>query len=169
MRGDALAIAHAIPGRLRLRLPHAAQTEGLAEAVGAVHGVTACESSPRTRSLLIRYRADAVTPATVLDTLAAHAGVGLADDVASRASMNGPAQPPLAAVVVDTVGELNHGIRRATGGRLSLALVVPLGLTLWAVFDVMRGPIRPLAWSSALWYAHGLFRDYALRDTHTRS
>ena len=35
-------------------------------------------------------------------------------------------------------------------------------LTLWAARELLRGRTAPLAWSSALWYAHGLFRDYAL-------
>lgn len=160
MRPDALTIAHAIPGRLRVRLPTRARTEGLAKAVGALDGVTACEWSPRTRGLLVRYRPDVVRPAMLLDTVGAHAGVALADDVASHAHIESEAQPPIAAIVADTVGGLNQRIGSVTRGRLNLGLLVPLGLTLWAVFDVMRGPIRPLAWSTALWYAHGLFREY---------
>ena len=159
MPSHTLAIVHDIPGRLRVRLPSAARTEGLTEAVEAVSGVTACAWAPRTRSLLIGYQADRVTPVALLDALIAHTGVGLAEN---SPTVNGHAQPPIAALVVDSVGDLNHRIHRASSGRMTLGLVVPLGLTLWAVFAIMRGPIRPLAWSTALWYAHGLFRDYAL-------
>jgi hypothetical protein len=39
---------------------------------------------------------------------------------------------------------------------------VPLALTIWAGREILRGHAAPLAWSSALWYAHGLFRDYSV-------
>jgi hypothetical protein len=57
---------------------------------------------------------------------------------------------------------VNQRVRRATGGRITLGVLIPLALTLWALRDATRGPMRPLPWSTALWYAHGLFRDYNL-------
>jgi len=48
-----------------------------------------------------------------------------------------------------------------SGGALTLGMLVPAVLTLWAARELLRGRAAPLAWSSALWYAHGLFRDYA--------
>ena len=35
----------------------------------------------------------------------------------------------------------------------------------WALIEVVRGRTGPLAWSTALWYAHGLYRDYSLPPT----
>ena len=48
----------------------------------------------------------------------------------------------------------------ASGGTFTLGVLVPLALALWAVRDITRGPLRSMPWSTALWYAHGLFRDY---------
>ena len=49
-----------------------------------------------------------------------------------------------------------------TRGAVGLGGLVPSALILWAVAEVVRGRVRPLAWSSALWYAYGLFRDYVV-------
>jgi hypothetical protein len=62
------------------------------------------------------------------------------------------------------VSTLNARVARATGGRLDLAVLVPMALTAWAVRELLRAHVAPLAWSSALWYAHGLFRDYTLQE-----
>jgi hypothetical protein len=50
-----LELVHRIPGRLRVRLPKHAQTEGLGDAVTALPGVTSAVWSPLTRGLLVRY------------------------------------------------------------------------------------------------------------------
>jgi len=47
-----------------------------------------------------------------------------------------------------------------------LPIVLSVGLVLWAGRQLLRGPITPLAWTSALWYAHGLFRDYHATREH---
>jgi hypothetical protein len=51
-------------------------------------------------------------------------------------------------------------VTRGSGGLLTLGALIPLALTAWAAREVLRGRTGPLAWSTALWYAHGLFRDY---------
>jgi hypothetical protein len=61
------------------------------------------------------------------------------------------------------VGRLDERVARTTRGQLDLGLLVPIALTAWAIRDLLRPGVAPLSWSSALWYAHGLFRDYALR------
>ena len=62
-----------------------------------------------------------------------------------------------------TVTELNARVGRATRGRLDLGVLVPLALAIWAVRQLLRSEVPPLSWSSALWYAQDLFRDYAPR------
>jgi hypothetical protein len=155
-----LTIAHDIPGRLRLRLPAGARTEGLAEAIDRLPGVRETLWSPRTRSLLVRYEPNALSAPDLTRAAAAHAAVAPPepDDAPRRAQPD--SRSPVALAVTDAVGELNQRVSRLTHGRLDLAILVPLGLALWALRDMTRGPIAPLAWSSALWYAHGLFRDY---------
>lgn len=160
MAQSALAVVHAIPGRLRLRLPPFAETSGLADAARAVPGVTDSVWNERTHGLLVRYQPEETTPAAVIDAVTAHAGIAAPADGTDAA----PRYGPVAAVVTSAVTDLNVRVARATRGRLDLGVLVPLALTAWALRDMMRSPIAPLAWSSALWYAHGLFRDYALRE-----
>ena len=50
-------------------------------------------------------------------------------------------------------------MQSATHGLLGLGGLFPVALTAWAMAEVVRGRVAPLAWSSALWYAHGLFRN----------
>lgn len=158
-----LAILHDITGRLRIRLPAGARTQGIADAVSRLPGVAACHWSPRTRSLLTLYRPGEVVVDDLVASIAAHADVDLAPEAASHsAGGNGHAPSAVAGAVIETFGSLNRRVARATGGSLTLGLLVPVALTLWAVRDATRGPMRALPWSTALWYAHGLFRDYNL-------
>jgi len=60
------------------------------------------------------------------------------------------------------MAELDAALARATGGLVDVRLLFPLGLFAWAAVELSRGAVARLAWSSALWYAHGLFRDYNL-------
>jgi Heavy metal associated domain 2 len=148
-------VAHDIPGRLRLRLPPFARVEGLREAVASQPGVTEYTWSPRTGSILLRYRPETATAAGLVESVARHTGLEGPPE-----APGGPdrARPGVAAVF----GELDRRVRRVTGDRTGLGGLVPLALTVWAVSEIVRGRVAPLPWSSALWYAHGLFRDYNL-------
>jgi hypothetical protein len=55
---------------------------------------------------------------------------------------------------------LDTRVHGATRGFLRLGTLLPLGLLGWAVTEIARGRGRPLSWTSAVWYAHSIFRDY---------
>src|SRR2546428_728528 len=94
----------------------------------------------------------------IVDAIVEQAGVDLAPvPDASATPGNGS---PVAAALVQTVSGMDRRLGRASGGVFTLGVLLPLALTLWAIRDLTRGPIRSLPWSTALWYAHGLFRDY---------
>ena len=156
-----IRIAHDIPGRLRVRLPPGASADGLTEALERMNGVHSAVWSPRTRSLLIRYDPSLVTPADITRTIAEQA------DLEEPAPSNG-ARPederPVAGAVLDVFNALNARVGRGTRGRLNLGMLVATGLVLWSGRQLLRGPITSLSWTSALWYAHGLFRDYGARE-----
>jgi Heavy metal associated domain 2 len=159
----AVHVAHDIPGRLRLRLPAGASTEGLQAAVSAVPGVTRTTWSARTRSLLVLYDPDHGSREAIAGAVT-HAS-GLPAAVASDTPSAAPAPPgepgaALALGVRQLFGEVDHRVQRATRGLVGLGGLFPVALTAWALTEVVRGRAAPLAWSSALWYAHGLFRDY---------
>jgi hypothetical protein len=141
-------------------LPRVARLAGITDTIDRLPGAHGCVWSPRTRSLLIHYEPGTLTSAEIARVVAEHADLSLpVPPNRPRAGADG--RPAVAAAVVDAVSALNQGIARRTQGRLDLGLLVPLALTLWAVRQLLRGPVRPLGWTSALWYAHGLFRDYA--------
>jgi len=154
----AVSIVHDIPGRLRLRLPPGTSVAGLSDVIDRLNGAQSSIWSPRTRSLLIRYDASVLTPDEITRTVAEHADL----DVPSSSNVSHAADRrlPVAAAVAGAFRELNERVARGTRGRIDLPIVLSVGLALWAGRQLLRGPITPLAWTSALWYAHGLFRDY---------
>lgn len=155
--GTGLAVVHHVAGRLRVRIPPGTPTDGLADAVMAVPGVVSAAWSPRTRGLLVVYdRAGVDSTPAIVAAIASHTGVDL---TLTRASSS-RARPTLAAAVTSVAQDVNARVVRASGGLITLGALVPLALAVWAAGEVLRGRTGPLAWSTALWYAHGLFRDY---------
>ena len=153
-----LRVAHDIPGRLRLRLPVGASTDGVQAAIAAAPGVTSCAWSPRTRSLLVSYDPEHGSRHVIIDAVAQASGISAPPD-AGVPTMTEPG-PTFALGVRQLVGEVDQRVQRTTRGLLGLGGLLPVALTAWAITEVVRGRAAPLAWSSALWYAHGLFRDY---------
>jgi hypothetical protein len=131
-------------------------------ALARVPGVKACSWSQRTRGLLVRYAQDEVSLETITGVIAEGGGVTLGEPPSQRAAdtpVDGRPSPIVSAATA-TFDELNAEVRRRTRGTLSLGTLLPVALGAWAVLELVRGRAAPLAWSSALWYAHGLFRDY---------
>jgi len=159
-----LAVVHDIPGRLRLRLPGGVEGDGIEAAMLKLPGVGTCRWSPLTRGVLIQYRPDAVTPAALVDAVAAHTGTPAPspDVPAAETPPRTRGRPALARALADAVSELDDSVARATRGALDLRILLPIALTVWALRELSSGRAGPLAWSSALWYAHGLFRDYGV-------
>ena len=163
-----LRILHDIPGRLRLRVPSGAAIGDLPGALSQETGVTGCRWSPRTRSLLVLYRPEAVDAATLTEAVARQTG---ALDVADGRTPgpNGASPEPgaaLAAGLRGAVQVIDERVQRASRGTVGLGALLPAALIAWALSEVVRGRTGALAWSSALWYAHGLFRDYSLPAKH---
>lgn len=155
---DSMSVVHNIAGRLRVRLPAGAHIGGLVEAVSALSGVRSASWSPRTRGLLVLYDRSATDGAAILDVIEEHTGVeAAAPSAAPRA-----ARPTLAAVVTSLASQADARVQQASGGLIGLSALLPLALIGWAAREIVRGRATPLAWTSALWYAHGLFRDYNL-------
>jgi hypothetical protein len=160
---SALAVVHDIPGRLRLRFPAGVSADGAREALGAEPGVQTCVWSPRTRSLLVLYDRDRTSGSTIVEAVARFTGLGAAMPTA-RGTATIEAEPggTLALGVREMFGDFDERLQRTTRGLIGLRGVLPAALAGWALTELIRGRAAPLAWSSALWYAHGLFRDYQL-------
>jgi hypothetical protein len=158
----ALRIVHVMPGRLRLRGSPRARGEELAEVIRGLAGVRSCQWSRQTGSLLVLFDPDAITGDAITEAVAEHAPVESPDVDRSHPGPAGagPGQISVAATVAEAFGELDQRVHRATRGLLGLGTLVPLALTVWAAREIAIGRTGSLAWSTALWYAHGLFRDY---------
>jgi len=154
---DNVSVVHHIAGRLRVRIPQGARAGGLVEAVTALPGVRSATWSPRTRGLLVVYDRGTTDARAILDVVAQHSGV----DASVPSDAPGATRPTLAATVTAVASQVDARVNHATGGLVGLSALLPLALIAWAAREVLRGRAAPLAWTSALWYAHGLFRDYS--------
>src|SRR5262245_29101298 len=160
---DIVRVVHDIPGRQRLRLPVHARTTGLADDIRELAGVSSCTWSPETRGLLVLYRPDIVTSSALTQAVIQHARLGEGTIVEAPPALRLPTsegQSIVAGAAADVFGELDRRVHGWTRGLIGLAGLVPLVLTVWAVRELVLGRTSALSWSSALWYAHGLFRDY---------
>lgn len=162
-------VVHDSPGRLRLRVPAGVSAEGLVPAVSATPGVTRCTWSALTRSLLVLYDSGQTDRSAIAGAVVRATGV--VDAALVGGAPDAPARPVVGAALGEGVremfGELDQRVSRVTRGLVGLGGLFPVALAAWALAEVVRGRTAPLAWSSALWYAHGLFRDYqvpAARD-----
>ena len=160
-----LRVVHSSPGRLRVRVPAAAPAEDLAAAVLQEPGVMESRWSTRTRSLLVLYRPDAASADTLADTVARLTRTRRETASNGHAPVSGAPGATLTSGLRYTARLLDQRVQQATRGTLGLGSLVPAALIGWALFEVVRGRTGPLAWSTALWYAHGLYRDYSLPPT----
>jgi hypothetical protein len=165
-----LRVVHELPGRLRVRVPPSVDLSRLADAVRTEPGVIGATSSARTRGLLVFYDPERLDATALRDALSRHSGREAVEetDVAVARPATGPRRPgrAVAAALRETVGELDRRVQRTTRGLVGLGGLFPLALSTWAVSQLVRGRVDPLSWSSALWYAHGLFRDYSAGPSH---
>src|SRR5262245_8521373 len=165
-RADAassIRIVHSIPGRLRLRLPAHVDAELVTHSVQDLAGGVSCVSALRTRGLLVLYRPE-VSIEAILE--AVREGAGDSALVESRTDASDEAGPVLGAAVSGAAIQLDRGVRQVTGNLVGLGGLIPAALVIWAVRELMLGCAAPLAGSSALWSAHGLFRDYNIPSSH---
>jgi len=158
-RDHVVRIVHDIPGRLRVRLPASADGAGVAERVRGLAGVEHCAWSPRTEGLLTVYGPPASAD-TIIQAVRDATGLDADTDAATPSTAAPDARPTLGTAVAGAVGEIDRRLRAVTRDAVGLGSLVPVTLTVWAARELLLGRAGPLAWSTALWYAHGLFRDY---------
>lgn len=146
-------VEHSLPGRLRVRVPRNAKLELMIEALGSRPGVIGVTASPLTGGVLVRYDPEQTDAGSLLETVANA-------DLEPQPRNGGPAPATLAGAVTSAVAALDERLKSAMRGAGGLGVLVPAGLLLWAAGEVVRGRATPLRWSSAVWYAHSIFRDY---------
>ncbi len=136
-----------------------ADGESAAERVRGLTGVEHCAWSPRTEGLLTVYGPPASAD-VILQAVRDATGLDVDVDAAIPSTAVTDGRPTLGTAVAGAVGEVDRRLRAVTRDAVGLGSLVPVALTVWAARELLLGRAGPLAWSTALWYAHGLFRDY---------
>ena len=142
-----------------MRLPVSADGAGAAERVRGLAGVEHCAWSPRTDGLLTVYGPPASAD-TIIQAVRDATGLDADVDAANPPDAAPDARPTLGTAVTGAASEIDRRLRAVTRDAVGLGSLVPVALTVWAARELLLGRAGPLAWSTALWYAHGLFRDY---------
>jgi hypothetical protein len=170
MEIEGLKVAHALPGRVRLRLAKIKGNPALAreaqERLAKVPGIQQVEAKPNTGSLLLLYDFAELFSVESLETLSETLGelfpeieaVTLVASLASLAENPAPerASNP-AAVITGPFKAINTEIGKITGG-LDLKLLLPLSLLffglrgLWATEKVTFP-----AWYDYIWFGFNSF------------
>jgi hypothetical protein len=158
---DGLRIVHAIPGRVRVKIPQVKDDTELARAIPewfvGVPGIQRVETSALTGSVLVLYDPKQLTPEALGGMLPAlFPGVDLTGLDLTQAPL-GAAAPPPGAAVKDAVsgffGTVNAGVAKITPG-LDLNILVPLVLFAFGIRSlVVAEELTPIPWYNFLWFA----------------
>jgi hypothetical protein len=184
MEIEGLKVAHALPGRVRLKVAKVKGNPALArraeEKLAKVPGIRQVEAKSDTGSLLIHYDMEDLFSTASLEILSetlaelfpeieiATLMVGLLSLTEISGAGTGPT---IAAGLTDSFGAINTGIGKITGG-LDLKLLVPVAL----IFLGLRGMwtsekvISP-SWSNLLWFGFASFvmLNRGLVEGHTET
>jgi hypothetical protein len=164
-------VIHAIPGRIRLKVPELKDNPVLAEAVqerlSSVPAVGRVETNPVTGSVLVVYDVDEVASldsihalSEVLTPLFPTLDAGQIHARLSRPPANGSrSQAPssLDKRISGLFGSLNVGVEKVTGGT-DLKVLLPVALFCLGIRGLVASEKLSFpAWYDFLWFAFGTF------------
>lgn len=165
-----LQIAHVLPGRVRLRLPHLRrareEAQALAAAVAGTPGVTSARARTETGSVLIEHDEDVLSADALIEQVRALAG-------ADRVLKSGEAPPaePLPPGTTSAVARaaatffraVDHDLLAATDGRIDLGTLATVGFVTAGALEIAvtrRLPAPP--WFNLAWWG---FRTFMTLET----
>jgi hypothetical protein len=143
-------VTHQSSTRLRIRIPsqrgNSAFFEKLKEDFSGFPGLQGVETNPRTGSVLFlgSFEPEAIEQMAYSREL--YRVKGCEDRPHGLPNRT-----------VEPVTELNHGIRRMTGGRLDLSGFLFFTLLGTAGYQILRGNFGAPPWYTAFWYAFGVY------------
>jgi hypothetical protein len=158
-----LAIAHAIPGRTRLRSPllrkNEARCHHLADVLAAMPGVHEVEVRPFTGSALVLHARDVAASALAGAAAAALDGAKvLASGERPPVPTDIPAFSAVARKLACAVQEIDRDIRRASNGSVDLGTLAALGFVGAGAAEVARSGQLPLPpWFNLAWWGFRTF------------
>jgi heavy-metal-associated domain-containing protein len=160
-------VAHAIPGRIRLKIEQIrndpARAWDVEEQLSRLPGVSDVEANPVTGSVIVRFEDP---PGSATDSLAVlsstwPAALGALDLAAlenGHANGSNGATPaaPLDRRIVEVFGSLNAGVADATRGT-DLKVIVPMALFVLGVRGLFSEKLPFPAWYDFFWFALSTF------------
>jgi hypothetical protein len=165
---DSIKLVHAIPGRVRVKIPRVKNDPNLAnelrEKFSAVRGIRQVEANPLTGSVLVLYDTSATETFEFLPALSEAFSSVFPDadliglDGSENHSSNGAKAAPLANRVSAFLGALDARVEQAAGGSVDLRFLVPLSLVLLGIARLVMAKRVPFpAWYDFFWFAFGTF------------
>ena len=151
-----IVVVHDIPGRLRVRVAAYADTAALETTLRKQPGVQSCRRSAQ--SLLIVYRSRETTADRLMKIIASSLTGRLIRGTSTETAGD---NVPMSRMIIQALESINAGITRATGNNFDVRTLLALALAAWAGRQILRGEgPQGVPWSTALWYAYGLFRHH---------
>jgi hypothetical protein len=167
MNVEDIRVAHAIPGRIRLKVPQLRENPTLASEIQtrlvSAPGIRLVEINPTTGSVLVFCETQESVSSDSLRALAAPLATLFPEvdikglEARFLQSANGTPSP-LTGGISAFFGTLNTGIRQLTRGGADLKILVPLTLFVFGVRSLLMSekPVVP-TWYDFLWFALGTF------------
>lgn len=171
MTAEPVTIAHAMPGRLRLKVAeikgNATLATDLQQRLAAVSAVQNVEVHTGTGSVIICYDAAVLTTDDSLQTLATSLAGVFPDidlsqiDISMLTSANGAtaaATGAIAASIRSFFAQVNENINAVTGGTADLKTLLPLLLFGFGIRSLLKTdkPLVP-TWYDFFWFALGTY------------
>jgi len=154
-------ITHAVPGRLRLRVPayrnDVLALKRLARRLGEHEAVSTAEVNRRTGSVLILH-------STSPDEIGAFAAEGGLFKLATAAE----AAPSIADEIIDEMRKANRQVARLSSGEFDLESIVFISLLAGSAVQILRGQILAPAVTLA-WYASTLLMQRGAKSNGNRN
>lgn len=167
MNIEDIRVVHAIPGRIRLKVPQLRENPALASEIQtrlvSASGIRLVETNPTTGSVLVFYETQEFVSPDSLHALAAPLATLFPEvdikglEAQFRQSANGTTSP-LTGGISALFGTLNTGVHQLTRGGADLKILAPLALFAFGVRSLLMSekPVVP-TWYDLLWFALGTF------------
>ena len=152
-------VAHAIPGRLRLRFERGVavpeEIEALLVRLREQPGVRGARHSGASGSIVVEYDPAAVSQGALLR------GLPVGPEPAPASLKRAARSSPAAHALTQCWWNADAALARATGGWLDLRTLVPLALAVLAVRQILRqGDLPAASWHALLWYSYNVFYHF---------
>jgi hypothetical protein len=163
-------IAHALPGRIRLRMPASwrdpLRLADLEQRLAAIEEIELARVNPRTGSVVIEYLPELNDSVEILERISQNLGIEI--DAAATGSRLWPEEHVSSSEAAQglrtLIQEANERVSRQTGG-LDLRILVPGALFVLGVGVFMGAKRRRMpAWHDLIWYSYNLFQELNPRE-----